>query len=60
MRRLYDSARHAGVSNFLVVAIDEHMHAWAKEQAIPVYFLPQQAYGSHKISAKKFGILVKV
>ncbi|XRB24251.1 glycosyltransferase family 77 protein [Pseudoscourfieldia marina] len=57
VRRLAESAHKAGVANFVVVAIDRHMHDWARENGFHTYFTPSDARGSHKISAAKFGIL---
>ncbi|EOD24246.1 hypothetical protein EMIHUDRAFT_469365 [Emiliania huxleyi CCMP1516] len=49
-----EANRRAGISNMLIVAIDERLPQWLESQKVACWPRPDKALGSHKISAQKF------
>jgi hypothetical protein len=46
-----------GVKNFVVVALDDALHAELGKRAVASYRVKNDAVGSHKVSAQKFSIV---
>lgn len=49
-----ESNRRAGISNMLIVAIDEELPVWLASKGVACWARPDKALGSHMISAQKF------
>lgn len=49
-----DANRRAKVTNMLLIAIDDRLPKWLKENNVPYWLRVNRAAGSHKISAQKF------
>jgi len=49
-----EANRRAGISNMLIVAIDDRLPQWLESQKVACWPRPDKALGSHKISAQKF------
>jgi hypothetical protein len=49
-----ESNRRAGISNMLIIAIDEELPPWLASKGVACWARPDKALGSHKISAQKF------
>jgi hypothetical protein len=54
---LHESLVKSGVDNFLVIALDDGMVKFCKDNDIPFYHSPNDAKGNHAVSAMKFGII---
>lgn len=52
-----DGIKRLGVENFMIIALDDALHARLTNQGVAAYRVNTDAQGSHKISAQKFGII---
>ena len=52
-----DGIKRLGVENFMIIALDDALHAQLTNQGVAAYRVNTDAQGSHKISAQKFGII---
>ena len=52
-----DGIKRLGVENFMIIALDDALHARLTNQGVATYRVNTDAQGSHKISAQKFGII---
>mmetsp|Transcript_10601 Transcript_10601/g.38968 ORF Transcript_10601/g.38968 Transcript_10601/m.38968 type:complete len:490 (+) Transcript_10601:269-1738(+) len=52
-----ENIHKVGISNFLVVTLDQQLTDTLAKEGIPHYFRPNSASGNHKVSAQKFGII---
>lgn len=52
-----DGIKHLGVVNFLVVSLDDQLHRALEDRGVASYRVHNDAQGSHKVSAQKFGII---
>jgi hypothetical protein len=52
-----DGIKKLGVKNFVVVALDDALHAELGKRAVASYRVKNDAVGSHKVSAQKFSIV---
>ena len=52
-----DGIKKLGVKNFLVVSLDDTLHSQLNTRGVASYRVHNNAQGSHKVSAQKFGII---
>ena len=52
-----DGIKKLGVENFLVIALDDTLHNQLQSRGVASYRVHNDAVGSHKVSAQKFGII---
>jgi hypothetical protein len=52
-----DGIKKLGVKNFVVVALDDALHAELGKRSVASYRVKNDAVGSHKVSAQKFSIV---
>ena len=55
--KFVDSIKSLEVTNFLVICLDDMLEKNLKDKGVATYRVKNDARGSHKISAQKFGII---
>jgi hypothetical protein len=54
------ATRKAGITNLMVIALDERLAEWCKSNGVAYWLRQDGAKGSHKISAQKFKFIKDV